>query len=125
MDTCYSCGATLATDAEWCGQCYALPHRATVGTTGSATSLLSPVRAAPIATLPPTVVTTRWRKTATTFGPVGRVLATIALVVPCLFLIVVGVLSGGLELGGAVVWGVIVMPWGLRDTWRAGQLTVE
>jgi hypothetical protein len=21
-----------------------------------------------------------------------------------------------------VVWGFVIMPWGLRDTWKAGQL---
>jgi hypothetical protein len=126
MDSCHSCGATLSVDAQWCGQCFALPHRAgPAGSGAGTTSVLAPIRTTPTATLPPTVVTSRWRKTATTFGPVGRILATIALVVPCLFLIVVGVLTGGLELGAAFVWGLIVMPWGLRDTWRAGQLTVE
>jgi hypothetical protein len=30
-----------------------------------------------------------------------------------------------MTLGGAVLWGFVVMPWGLRDLWRAGQLSVS
>lgn len=72
--------------------------------------------------LPPPVVRTRWRKTPTTFGPVGRLLSTLGLVLPFLFLVVTGVIGDPFTLGGAVIWGVILMPWGLRDVWRAGTL---
>jgi hypothetical protein len=130
MQICHACGATVSAEAEWCGQCYALCGRATPsGVAAQAPggrSVMAPVRATPTpVALPPTMIKTRWRKTATTFGPVGRVLATLALVVPFLVLVVLGVLTGGLEIGGAVLWGVIVMPWGLRDTWRAGQLPAD
>jgi hypothetical protein len=70
----------------------------------------------------PTVVKTRWRKTATTFGPVGRVLATFGLVLPFIFFVVIGIFTGGFTIAGAVIWGFVIMPWGLRDTWKAGQL---
>ena len=66
---------------------------------------------------------TRWRKTQTTFGPVGRVVSTIGLVVPFLFLLATGILDGGMTLGGAALWGFVVMPWGLRDVWKAGTIT--
>jgi hypothetical protein len=69
------------------------------------------------------VVRSRWRKTPTTFGPVGRVIATIALVIPLVFFVVIGVLTGGLTIFGAGFWGLIIMPWGLRDTWRAGMVS--
>jgi hypothetical protein len=65
-------------------------------------------------------IMTRWRKTPTTFGPLGRVLLTLVLVVPLPVFIVIAVFSGGLEAGGAVIWGLIVMPLGLRDVWKAG-----
>jgi hypothetical protein len=74
------------------------------------------------ATLPPTLVRSRWRKTPTTFGPIGRVIATIVLVVPEIGFVVVGFLTGGLTIFGAVIWGFIIMPWGLRDTWKAGTV---
>jgi hypothetical protein len=74
------------------------------------------------ATLPPTIVRSRWRKTPTTFGPVGRIIATFVLVVPEIVFVVVGFLTGGLTIFGAGIWGFIIMPWGLRDTWKAGTV---
>jgi hypothetical protein len=127
MERCHGCDAMLSADAQWCGQCYALRDRAStagpvmagsVGA-GSVGALTRPLPAAP--TLPPAVIKTRWRKTPTTFGPVGRLLATIALVVPFIFFVVVGVLTAGFTIVGAALWGFILMPWGLRDTWKAGQ----
>jgi hypothetical protein len=86
-------------------------------------SIMSPTRTADAKhVVAPAVVKTRWRKTATTFGPVGRVLATIGLVLPFVFFVVIGVLTGGFTIAGAVIWGFVIMPWGLRDTWKAGQL---
>jgi hypothetical protein len=85
---------------------------------------MAPTRALPAPkTLPPVVVRSRWRKTKTTFGPVGRVLATIGLVVPFIFFVVIGILTGGLTIFGAVIWGFVIMPWGLRDVWKAGQVS--
>ncbi len=66
--------------------------------------------------------TTRWRKTTTTFGPLGRVLATIGLIIPFLIMLIGGLVADPFALGGAAIWGVIIMPWGLKDVWRAGQL---
>jgi len=89
----------------------------------AAASIMSPERTTQAQhALAPPVVKTRWRKTGTTFGPLGRVLATIALVVPFIFFVVVGILTGGFTIAGAVIWGFVIMPWGLRDTWKAGQL---
>ena len=87
---------------------------------------MAPTRPVPrVATLPPQVIRTRWRKTTTTFGPVGRVIATVGLVVPFIFFVVIGILTGGLTIFGAGIWGFVIMPWGLRDVWRAGQLPVK
>jgi anti-sigma factor RsiW len=119
MEACYACGASVSADSEWCGQCYAPRGRASSAPTG----IMAPTRHVPApATLPPQVIRTRWRKTTTTFGPVGRVLATVGLVVPFLFFVVAGILTGGMTIFGAGIWGFVVMPWGLRDVWRAGQL---
>ena len=65
--------------------------------------------------------TTRWAKTDTTFGPVGRVVATLALLIP-LVVMVVGGLADPFVWGGAAVWGAVIMPWGLRDVWKAGRV---
>lgn len=121
METCHACSATVSVDADWCGQCYAPRGRA-----GSSPAILTaPTRHVPIETLQPQIIKTRWRKTKTTFGPVGRVLATLALVIPFVFFVVIGILTGGLTIFGAGIWGFIIMPWGLRDTWKAGQLPVK
>jgi hypothetical protein len=86
---------------------------------------MAPTRAVPAPkTLPPVVVRSRWRKTKTTFGPVGRILATVGLVVPLIFFVVIGILSGGLTIFGAGIWGFVVMPMGLRDVWKAGQVSI-
>jgi hypothetical protein len=74
------------------------------------------------ATVKPALLTSRWRKTATTFGPVGRVIATVGLVVPLVFFLAIAILTGGLTIFGVGIWGFVVMPWGLRDVWKAGQL---
>lgn len=121
-------------EAEWCGQCYAVRKAVQPGTTlapqlsggtpwaSAPTSTLTPVRAVPTKTAAPATIKTRWRKTPTTFGPMGRILATIALVVPEILFVVIGILTGGFTLAGAVIWGGIIMPWGLKDTWRAGTM---
>lgn len=112
----------MSAETEWCGQCYAPRGRAS-----SAHSVITaPTRHVPaVATLPPEMIRTRWRKTTTTFGPAGRIMATFGLVVPMLLLVVLGVLSGGLTIFGAGIWGFVIMPWGLRDVWRAGQLPAK
>jgi hypothetical protein len=85
---------------------------------------MAPTRHIPAAaTLPAQTVKTRWRKTTTTYGPLGRMLATFALVVPFVFFVVLGILTGGFTIAGVVIWGFVIMPWGLRDVWKAGQLT--
>ena len=76
---------------------------------------------APLQPLPPLVRRTRWRKTPTTFGPAGRVSLTLALLVP-LPLMIVGGLADPFVWGGAGLWGFVIMPWALRDIWKAGQL---
>ena len=122
MEACYACGASLSEDAQWCSQCYA-PRGRAASTAGPVASLTRPMPAK--ATLPPQVVKTRWRKTQTTFGPVGRVLCTLGLVVVCIVLVVAAILTGGLGVFGACLWTFVVMPWALRDVWRAGQLPVS
>jgi hypothetical protein len=118
----------MGAGAEWCGQCYAV--RSTVAPdpaplfarVPAAAASGAPVRAVPVKTEAPPVVKTRWRKTPTTFGPIGRVSCTIALVVVLAFFIVGGIITGGMTLVGAGIWGFVIMPWALRDLWRAGTL---
>jgi len=88
-------------------------------------SIMSPARMTDKKAFVPLVARTRWRKTPTTFGPLGRVLCTLGLVLPFIFLTVVGIFTGGLEIGGAVIWGFVVMPLGLRDVWKAGTIPLN
>ena len=64
--------------------------------------------------------TTRWGKTPTTFGPLGRVFATIGLFIPLAIMT-----AGGFALmfswGGALVYAATFLRWGLRDVWQAGR----
>jgi hypothetical protein len=89
-----------------------------------AVSALPATQTVPLATLPPRVRRTRWGKTPTTFGPLGRVLLTLALLVP-LPLMIIGGLADPFVWGGAGFWLVVVMPLSLRDIWKAGLLQVR
>jgi hypothetical protein len=69
----------------------------------------------------PTGKASRWAKSDTTFGPVGRLVATIALIVPFTFLVAAGLLTfDPFVLGGAGIWAVL-MAMGLRQTWAVVQ----
>ncbi len=129
----------MSANAEWCGQCYALRN----GPVTPAASMFAtapvvagsvfgaprsggpggpPARAVPVKSDAPPPMRTRWRKTPTTFGPFGRVSCTIVLVVVLAFFIAGGVITGGMTLVGAGIWGFVIMPWALRDLWRAGTI---
>lgn len=58
--------------------------------------------------------TSRWAGSATTFGPVGRLVGTSLVVV-------VGAWLAWANPIGAALWWFAVAPWVLRDLWRAGR----
>ena len=132
---CSGCGASLAPGAAWCSQCY-LPRAATPsahsiqlrpatpGLAAGERSILSGTNVQAAAAGPRQMVSTRWKKTPTTFGPVGRVSWTAFLIVVMIFLIVGAFFLGGLDIAGVGAWA-LVMRWGLRDLWKAGQLPAE
>jgi hypothetical protein len=75
--TCDRCGAIAAPSAEWCGQCFGpLPHEP------EPTPLQMRLRpqAPPKGETMPAAVYSRWRTSDTSFGPIGRTLLTIGLV---------------------------------------------
>lgn len=60
----------------------------------------------------------RWAKSDTTFGPIGRVISTIALIVPFILLVAAGVFTfDPFVLGGAGIWAAL-MVMGLRQVWQ-------
>ena len=103
--TCSSCGASLRTGTSWCGQCFA-----PVGAPA-----LPPVPVADRQQHLPTY--TRWRKTTTTFGPVGRVAWTVAV----LLVMAMAVFSQNPFAIGPLCF--LLPPLVLRSVWAKGRLT--
>ncbi len=65
----------------------------------------------------------RWKKTDGTFGPAGRVIATVLLLVPLpVFVLAV---ATGIGIIGAGLYIIVVMPWALRDIWKRGATHVQ
>jgi hypothetical protein len=58
--------------------------------------------------------TSRWRRSEVTFGPVGRLVATVVVMVPIVFAIFYSVFF----IIAAAIWALTLMPWALRDIWR-------
>jgi hypothetical protein len=58
--------------------------------------------------------TSRWRSSEVTFGPRGRVVATLLVLVPVAYAVFVNVMF----LVAAAIWGLFLLPWALRDIWR-------
>jgi hypothetical protein len=65
----------------------------------------------------------RWKKTDGTFGPAGRIIATVLTFLP-LPLLAVGAISG-IGIIGVGLYAVIMMPWILRDVWKRGATHVQ
>jgi hypothetical protein len=86
MRTCPSCGAGVADELEWCNQCYeALPAERAASTPEPQRPLwIRSNVGKPDVKIAPEF--SRWRGGATSFGPVGRVLLTVGV----LLLLVVG-----------------------------------
>ena len=76
---------------------------------------------APTASLPPGAPLpkpSRWAKSDTTFGPVGRIVATVGMFIPFVFFVGTGLLTfDPFVLVGALIWGAL-MVMGLRQVWQ-------
>jgi len=84
MRTCASCGARVADDLEWCNQCYsALPAVETPAHTVAAEGERPLWTRAHIGNPPVKIEPefSRWRGGATSFGPFGRALLTLGVIV--------------------------------------------
>ncbi|MGB8650851.1 MAG: hypothetical protein WCD35_09340 [Mycobacteriales bacterium] len=104
--TCQACGATSRAGAEWCTQCH-LPFAVAA----------VPARLVPAAAPAVVPVYSRWRKTDTSFGPLGRVLWTVSMTaVAALFLF-------SMDLFAIVGWCGIAMPLVLRSVWARGRVS--
>lgn len=65
----------------------------------------------------------RWKKSAGTFGPTGRVVATFLLLLP--LTLMVAAIATGIGIIGAGVYIFVIMPWALRDIWRKAGTPVQ
>jgi hypothetical protein len=60
----------------------------------------------------------RWAKSDVTFGPTGRIVSTVLLILPLLFFVGAGLFTmDPFVLVGAVIWGVLTVK-GLRQVWQ-------
>jgi hypothetical protein len=80
MRTCRRCGARVADDLEWCNQCYAaLPAVAASPAEGERPLWTRAHIGNPPVKIEPEF--SRWRGGATSFGPFGRALLTLGIIV--------------------------------------------
>ena len=139
MRTCPSCGARVVDDLEWCNQCYAkLPA---VQTAAATTVLDAPANAErPLWVRSnmgqPEVRTahefSRWRGGATSFGPFGRFMLTLGV----LMMLIVGYpllrgliyAVGGMDIPGKgliVLYACVALPGGaymLNRVWKPERI---
>lgn len=72
-------------------------------------------------TADPTYRYSRWEKSDNTFGPVGRLVATMLLMLPLPILLMA--VASGIGIVGAGIYVVLIVPWALRDIWQRARLT--
>lgn len=61
----------------------------------------------------------RWVSSAVTFGPVGRIVVSLLMLVPLWWFIAY---AGVFGIVGVPIWLTKVLPWALRDIWRPVRL---
>lgn len=110
--TCTSCGAQARPEATWCSQCHASFAPA------AAQEAVVPGRLAPRVDPPrPDQVWSRWHRSDTSFGPVGRVAWTVGLT----FFGLMFLWSGNIF--AVVAWCGIAMPLVLRSVWARARVS--
>lgn len=137
---CPGCGATWTAGAQWCSLCFhrlgqGLAHAhpgvspgqgspAPTAGWGSPAPTAVPsqpgARFAAAADLSPPPRYSRWLRTPTTMGPVGRVGWTVAIF--ALPGVILAMSFGMAGYGFAAIWLGVVAPMALRSVWAKGQL---
>lgn len=79
--------------------------------------------AGPAASAPPLMTYSRWQKSAGTFGPTGRIVATVLALLPLPVLAIA--VATGLGIIGAGVYLLVILPWALRDIWKKAAIPVQ
>lgn len=119
MDTtalvrCPACGATARAGAAWCGMCHQRfdePPQVTASMTTVPLQRAVPQRSAVVQP-----AYSRWRSTTSTFGPLGRVLWTLAV------LLVAGLAVFSRDPFAIGGWCLIAAPLILRSVWAKGRV---
>lgn len=108
--TCTSCGAQARPDATWCNQChegFAPAQEAVVP--GRLVPLVHPPR--------PDQVWSRWRKSDTSFGPVGKVSWTVGMTLFAVLFLWSG------NIFAVVAWCGLAMPLVMRSVWARARVS--
>jgi hypothetical protein len=120
--TCRNCDAALPPDVRWCGLCYE-PVREFTSRAPLNERIPEPERTRRIRLGSPAAGRTggrysRWERTPTTFGPVGRSVLTVLLV---------GWMVSAFFTMFVVFWLILasVGGWILREVWKPGWVPVE
>ena len=80
MDKCRLCGATLAPDLGWCGRCFT-PRPTPSQPVAERTTLQNAMRDRAAGTAVVHAEFSRWRGGPTSYGPLGRTLLTLAVLI--------------------------------------------
>ncbi len=104
---CPRCGTLWRLGALRCGMCGAEPDFSALG-------VGPPMPARPAPAPPSRPQTSRWAASAVTFGPAGRIVATLLVLVVGVWLL----WASFFGFVGALLWLGVITPWALRDIWR-------
>jgi hypothetical protein len=128
--TCSNCGAQLGIGAAWCGQCLTPVQQHQQGPqTGPAQTGSSRL---PQKDVMPEYTYSRWKGDDNTFGPAGRIIMTVLLVIGLFagyFLFTGGITNIGPfkfpVLGSIIVYAVIAIgvgAWALKTIWKRARV---
>ena len=114
------CGFGVTSAAPRCRTC---PHQRSA--TQAQVATVRPQIVVPPATAATQALMTysRWQKSAGTFGPVGRVVATVLAFLPLPVLAMA--VASGIGLIGAGIYLLVILPWALRDIWKRAAIPVQ
>lgn len=139
MRTCPSCGAHVTDDLAWCNQCYsALPAVAVPAATAVVEAPVEterPLRVRSNVGQPDVKIApefSRWRGGATSFGPIGRILLTLGVIVmlivgyPVLRGLIFSVIGMDIPGGGMIIlYACAALPAGaymLNRVWKPERI---
>lgn len=113
---CPRCGTLWRLGSDRCGSCGAEADFSALGPAGAAAAAPSSIGRGPVTPPAPPgrPPTSRWAASAVSFGPVGRIVATLLVLLVGVWLLWASLFG----MVGGFLWLGIVTPWALRDIWR-------